>query len=150
MRPTRWLTLAAPLAATLSVLGAVVSVLARWPHQFGVHGDPRHMVTDFVSSGTALAPPLIILIVFAVAAGLVGRRDRWGTAACVVVLIVSLLMIIGALGEATANSTPAVPRAVQLLSGVWGTLVGTVLVALATASLQERRRARVPRSTRAA
>jgi hypothetical protein len=57
MRLTWWLSLAARVAAMLWVLGAVVSVLARWPHQFDGHGDRRHMVADFVSSGTALAPP---------------------------------------------------------------------------------------------
>ncbi|MGH3500412.1 MAG: hypothetical protein ACRDQA_05855 [Nocardioidaceae bacterium] len=148
MRLTWWLSIVARVVAALSVLAAVISVIARWPHQFGGHGDRRHMMADFLNSGTAMAPPLVILVVFLLAALLVARRDGWGTAACVGVLLVSVLMIVGAVGEATAPPTPDVPRAVQLFSGIWGAVAGALLIALAGASLRERRGTRVQRSTR--
>lgn len=118
MRATRSLLIAAPVIAGLSVVGALVSILARWPHQFAGHGDRQHMLADFASSGTALAPPLAFLILFSASSLLIRRRDRWGTIACVVLIALSALMVVGSLGEASAGRTADVPRAVQVFSGV--------------------------------
>jgi hypothetical protein len=97
------------------------------------------MVGDFVSSGTAIAPPLVVLILFAVATALVRRTDRWGAAASIVLVLLSVLMIVGSLGEATAPPTPDVPRAVQLFSGASGTAFGVLIAGLAIGALFERR-----------
>jgi len=142
MRAHRSLLIAAPVIAGLSVVGAVVSVMARWPHQFGGHGSRQHMLSDFLTSGTALAPPLAFLLLFAVASLLIRRRDVWGTVAQVVLLLISAFMIIGALGEAFAGATPDVPRVVQMFSGVWGTIAGVLLAVLCARSIGARRRVR--------
>lgn len=150
MRSTEWLSVAARIVAAVSVLTAAISIVARWPHQFGGRGDRNHMMADFANSGTALAPPLVILVVFVTASVLVGRLDRWGATACIVVLVVSIFMIVGAVGEGTAAATSDVPRAVQVFSGIWGAVAGTVLIALSAASLKERwgiRAARLSRET---
>lgn len=135
MRASRTLLTAAPAVAGLSVIGAVVSIWARWPHQFAGQGDRQRMLEDFVSSGTALAPPLPFLVLFVVASLVIRRRDRWATGACVVLILMALLMIVASLGEALAPPTPDVPRAVLLFSGVSGALAGGLLVALGVQSL---------------
>lgn len=135
MRASRTLLVAAPAVAGLSVVLAIVSIWARWPHQFAGQGDRQRMIEDFVSSGTALAPPLPFLVLFVLASLVIRRRDRWATVACVVLIVLSLLMIVASLGEALAPPTPDVPRAVLLFSGGWGAVVGGLLVLLCIQSL---------------
>jgi len=139
MRANRWLGLAAPVIFALMVAAAAVSLAARWPYQFGGHGNRAHMLADFLQSGTALAPPLFILIIFGVSAALVRRRDSWGTAGCVLLLVLSILMLAGSAGEALAQATPDVPRAVQIFSGAFGCAGALVLAPLAVAAIRERR-----------
>lgn len=142
MRATPSLLIAAPVIVGLSAVGSVVSILARWPHQFGGHGNRDHMLSDFLRSGTALAPPLVVLVLFAIASLLIRRLDLWGTVACVVVLAISVLMIVGSLGEAFAGTTRDVPRVVQVFSGVWGTVAGVLLAVLCIRSIRAGRRDR--------
>jgi hypothetical protein len=144
MRATRALCVAAPVVVVLVALGAVVSIVQGWPHQFGGQGDPAHVASEFLSSGTALAPPLLVLVILALVAACVRRGDRWGTIACWALVPLSALMIVGSLGEALASPTDDVPRAVQVLDGVWGCVAGVVLAVLAIASLRERRAAPLP------
>jgi hypothetical protein len=139
MRATRWLSLAAPVIFALTVAAAAVSLMARWPYQFGGHGSRAHMLSGFFQSGTALAPPLFILIIFGMSALLVRRRDAWGTVACVLLLALSVLMVAGSLGEGLAKATPDVPRTVQIFSGAFGCAAALVLAPLAVASIRERR-----------
>jgi hypothetical protein len=142
MRASRSLLIAAPVIAGLSVVGAVVSVLARWPHQFGGHGSRQHMFSDFLTSGTALAPPLVFLLLFIVASLLIRRRDGWSTGAQVVLLLISAFMVIGALGEGFAGATADVPRVVQMFSGLWGTVAGVLLAVLCARSILANHRVR--------
>lgn len=142
MRGTPSLIIVAPVIAGLSVVGAVLSIGARWPHQFGGHGDRDHMLADFASSGTALAPPLAFLVLLVVAALVIRRRGAWGTIARFVLVGLSALMIVASLGEAFAGPTPDVPRAVQVFSGVWGTVAGGLLMVLCIRSIITGRRVR--------
>jgi hypothetical protein len=142
MRSTRWLGRAVPAVFALTVAAAAVSLVARWPYQFGGHGSRDHMLSDFLQSGTALAPPLVVLIIFGLSALLVRRRDAWGSAGCALVALLAVLMAAGSLGEAFARATPDVPRAVQVCSGAFGCTAALVLATLAVASLRERRAAR--------
>lgn len=109
--------------ASRAVLGLilvelVVSILARWPHQFGGHGDPNRMTQQFVSSGTALAPPVFIMLGLLIVALLAGRQDRWGLVAAILMVVVGAVMVVGSLGEALAGTTPDVPQGVQIIGGV--------------------------------
>jgi hypothetical protein len=131
---------AAPAVFVLVVILAVVSLVAGWPHQFGGSGSRLHVLSDFASSGTATAPPLFILVIFGLVAFTVGRRDRWGTAALVILLVLAMLMVVGSLGEALAAATPDVPRSVQYGSGAFGVLAALVLFVLGAMALRERRR----------
>lgn len=131
---------AAPAVFIVVLILAVISLVARWPHQFGSSGSRQQVLSDFVTSGTATAPPLFILVIFGVVAFAVARRDRWGAAALVVLLALAVLMAVGSMGEALAATTPDVPRPVQYLSGAFGVLASLLLFVLGAAALWERGR----------
>jgi len=122
------------------IVAAVVSIAATWPHQFAGHGNPHTMLQDFVNSGTALAPPALPLVVLAVAAFAARRRDVWRSVAAAVLVLLGVLLVVGALGEALAARSPDVPAAAQLASGVLGSVTGVILATVAGMSLATRRR----------
>jgi hypothetical protein len=137
-RSTRVLSTVAPIVFGLIVVLAIMSIIGRWPHQFGGQGDPNHIIQELVTSGTATAPPLPVLVVFGLVAGGVGRRDRWGLTSRILLVPLALLMAVGAIGEAAATATPDVPRVVQFANGAFGLVAGVVLIVLAVASLTDR------------
>lgn len=137
-RSMRVLSTLAPIVFGVIVGLAILSIIGRWPHQFGGPGDPDHILPELVTSGTATAPPLPVLVVFGLVAWAVRRRDRWGLAARLLLVPLALLMMVGAIGEAAAPATPAVPRVVQLANGAFGLGAGAVLIVLAVASLADR------------
>jgi hypothetical protein len=137
-RSLRTLSTVAPIVFGLIVVLALLSIIGRWPHQFGGQGDPDHIIQELVTSGTATAPPLPVLIVFGVVAWAVRRGDRWGVAARMLLIPLTLLMAVGAIGEAAAPATPDVPRLVQLGNGVFGLVAAGLLVVLVVASLTHR------------
>jgi hypothetical protein len=67
-RSPRTLSTVAPIIFGLIVMLALLSIIGRWPHQFGGQGDPDHIIQELLTSGTATAPPLPILIAFGVVA----------------------------------------------------------------------------------
>lgn len=91
------------------------------------------MVQDFVSNGTAVAPPLTIIIAPPVIALLAGRQDRWGLVSAIVIIPVGVLMVIGSVGEALASATPDVPRTVQVALSTVDAVLSASLVVLAVA-----------------
>ncbi len=137
-RSPRTLSTVAPIIFGLIVVLALLSIIGRWPHQFGGQGDPDHIIQELLTSGTATAPPLPILIVFGVVAWAVRRADRWGVAARILLIPLAVLMAVGAIGEAAAPASPDVPRLVQLGNGVFGVVAAALLAVLAVASLTHR------------
>jgi len=134
--PRTALRVAVPAVVVVIAVEAIVSIAARWPYQWGGHGDPDKVLSEFVGhGGTALAPPLFLLVLLALVALGVQRRDRWGTVATVVLVPVSAILAVGAAGEATATPTADVSRAVLVAGGIFGTVVSLGLLALAVASL---------------
>lgn len=136
----RFLTACTVLVVAL-VLGAIVSIAAGWPAQFGGQGDPDAVASEFLTRGTALAPPPIPLVLFALCAFGVRRDDRLGTIATVGAVLLAGVFVIGSLGEAFASETPDVPRAALLASGVVGALLSLAVIATGIAHLRERRTA---------
>lgn len=126
------------LLLILMVVGAFISIAAGWPAQFGGKGDPDKVASEFLSRGTATAPPFVPLLLFAIFAALARRGDGWGTAGVVGTMLLSIVFIIGSLGEAFASSTPDVPRAALITSGVVGTLVSGAVLLTGGAFLRER------------
>lgn len=134
MRSARALRVAAPIVLVVVIVEAVVSLAQRWPHRFGGVGNPRHMMGDFVTAGTALAPPLIAIVLLAVlCVGLqAGPRLRlWST---VLMVPLSVVMVVGALGELLATNPP-VPAAVRWGAGVVAVGLSALLLVLAVVSL---------------
>ncbi len=119
---------------------AVVSIVARWPHQFGGSGDPHHMFQEFVTNGTALAPPLFIVAGLLVVAAFIGRQDRWGLVLTVFAVVLGGIMVIGSLGEALAAATPDVPRAVQIVGGLINVTASVLVFLLAAWDVPHRLR----------
>ena len=140
MKARRLLSVLAPALFTVVAILAAISLVARWPHQFGGAGSKAAIVPEFVSSGTATAPPLFVLVILGIAAFAARRSGPWGTLATVALLPLGALMVVGSLGEGLASPTPDVPRVIQYLSGGFGTIAGLLLFSVAAAALLERRR----------
>jgi hypothetical protein len=66
--PESVLKRAVPAVLAIIVVEAVVSIAAGWPHQFAGKGQPDHVLAEFVGSGTALAPPLVMVVLLALVA----------------------------------------------------------------------------------
>jgi hypothetical protein len=144
VRPaTRRLISVTFLALVVWTVGAVVSIVAGWPAQFGGPGDPNDVAAEFVTRGTVFAPPLFpIMILLVVFVSLVPSRSRWGTVGVVGLCLLAVLTSIGSFGEAFAPATPDVPRAVLVVSGVVGVLLSAALLLAGVTELIDRSRAR--------
>lgn len=125
-------------SSLIMIVGAIVSIVAGWPAQFGGKGDPVEVTSEFFSRGTALAPPFVPLILFAIFMAVARRTDRWGTAAIVGTVLLSIVFIVGSLGEAFAESTPHVPRVVLISSGIIGSFVSALVLVTGAATLREK------------
>lgn len=134
----RLLSVVAPIVFAWVCAEAAVSILAHWPYQFTGQGTPNQMLRDFVFSGTVLAPPLPLLLVFGATTVFVGREDRLGAIANAAMIAACAVMAVGSLGEVLAPTSPDVPRAVQLAGGVLGVVVFVALAAVALKALAER------------
>lgn len=131
-------TLAGVLLAWM-VIGTIVAIAAGWPAQFGGVGDAENVAAEALTRGTALSAPAPPMVVFAIALWLATRRRVAGTVGTVLLMLLSLAFVVGGLGEAFAPSTPDVPRAVLVLSGVVAFLLGGATV---LAGIQRLRRSR--------
>jgi hypothetical protein len=101
----------------LACVETVVAVIARWPAQFGGAGDPAKITTEWITKGTALSPPLFLLLAMALTVALVGfgRRGLVVRLGAVVAVLTGAFGVVGTLGELL---TPAadVPSAVRYAS----------------------------------
>ncbi len=128
---------AALATLALQIVLAVVSIALNWPSQFdGVGTDAGD---EFATRGTALAPPLVPIAVFAAGIALAARRDRWATFGIVLVCLMCTLFVVGSVGELRAEPTDDVPRAVLVASGVLGLLLYGGLLAYGMRQLVRRR-----------
>lgn len=98
----------------LASLETVIAVVERWPAQFGGAGDPSQIDTQWMSRGTALSPPLFILVGLALAVVLllVSRRPAAARVSGVMAAAVGLIGTVGSLGELLAPASADVPRLV--------------------------------------
>jgi hypothetical protein len=110
------------------VIGTIVAIAVGWPAQLGGPGDAENVAAEALSRGTALSPPAAPVVVYAIALWLATRRRVAGTVGTVLLMVLSLVFMAGGLGETFAPSTPDVPRAVLVLSGVVATLLGGAVI----------------------
>jgi hypothetical protein len=81
-------------------IGAAISIQQRMQYEFGGHGDPSRVASDFfVGSGTAVAPPFSVMVILAVLAALAALRGKWATIPVAVLCVLGLIGGIGFLGE---------------------------------------------------
>ncbi len=107
MRPAR-LVVSAVLLLAAGGIAAVVSVSEGLPAEWGrgfagglaVHGDPHDVLGGFLTwRGTALAPPLVLLIVLAALALLAASRGAWQRLGVVGLTAFGAAATVGYLGE---------------------------------------------------
>lgn len=128
---------AAAAVLALQIVLAAVSIALNWPSQFdGVGTDARE---EFSSRGTAVAPPLLPMAVFAAGIAFAARTDRWRPIGIVLVCLMCTLFVVGSVGELFAEPTEDVPRAVLVASGVLGALVYGALLVFGMLQLLRRR-----------
>jgi hypothetical protein len=143
MRPTtRRLVSVSALIFVVWVVGTVVSIVAGWPAQFGGPGNPNNVAGEFLSRGTVLSPPLFLMVALIVFILLVPNRRWWGMLGVVGLCLLAVVTLIGSLGEAFAPTTPDVPRAVLVASGVLGVVLGPALLLFGITELIGRARTR--------
>ena len=88
------------LILVVSILSALISIIAGWPAQFGGPGDPNNVAGEFLTRGTATAAPLFpILVLLVVFILLVPSRRWWGTLAAVGLCLLAVLIFIGRWGK---------------------------------------------------
>ncbi len=126
----------------LEIVATIVAIVLNLPAQFGDTGTDAG--SEFATRGTAISPPIAPLIILAGSLLLLRRRDRWATVGCVIIGLLGVLFTTGSIGEAAANGTPDVPKAVLLGSGIVGSVIGATLVFLAVAAVTARSRASKP------
>lgn len=112
-------------------------IAEQWPTQFGGKGDPSQITTQWISQGTALSPPLFLLVGVVVALGLLaaGERRAMVRAGAALASMIGVIGTIGALGELLADPTPDVPRLVQQ-AAVIGVIVSAAVVITGVALLR--------------
>ena len=90
----------AVLYMVLASIGAVVAILENRPAEAGGFSTGLPVLQDFLyGNGTAMSPPLYMLVALAIFANLAPRRDRWGLIGVSGLTIAGLLFGIGALVE---------------------------------------------------
>jgi hypothetical protein len=141
-QPTRRLVFIAVVIVFASLIGAVLAVIFEWPTQFDGSGRPDITTGEFISKGTATSIPIVPWLAVAGFALLLRSRRWWGTLAAVGLCLLAVVFFAGSLGEAFADETPYVPRAVLITSGAVGAVLATLLVLAGIAELADRFRTR--------
>ncbi len=131
----RALRIGVPVIVVVIAAEAVLSIVASWPYQFGGHGDPHQVLADFASHGTALAPPLFLLVPLVIVALGLQLSLGWRVAAAILLVPVAAIMTVGAAGEAFAAATPDVPRAVQIVGGGVDAILSLAMLITAVVAL---------------
>ena len=125
------------------ILEAIVSLIARWPYQFNGPGAPDSVWPDFINNGTALAPPLVLIVVLALLTLGVHLSAWVQSLSGILLAVLALVMIVGAAGELLSPTSPDVPRAIQLIGGATNASLAVALLATTVGWLVARRRAKV-------
>lgn len=100
--PLTWVQSATLVWLLVAAVCAVWSIHERLPYGFAGHGSPNRVASEFLTNGTALAPPLTVMLVALVAAVVAATRRRaLGSAGDLVLVFVAVISIVGIFGEPT-------------------------------------------------
>ena len=88
------------LYMVVASIGTIIAIVENRPAEFASFSTGLPVAQDFLyGNGTAMSPPLYMLIALGILTVLAPRRDRWGGVGAVGLVIFGLFTVIGALGE---------------------------------------------------
>lgn len=127
----------------LTAVETVIAVVAKWPAQFGGKGDPSKIASQWVTKGTALSPPLFLMVAMAIALVLlsVAGRLAWTRVGAGLAAVVGAIGTVGAAGELFAAHSADVPTGARD-AAILGVVVSAAVVGSAIASVWRPRAAR--------
>jgi hypothetical protein len=132
----RWLRLAGAAATAFLAGATALAVVLRWPGQFAGPGAGQHILLEALVRGTAVSPPVPVVLGLACAVWLGCRRHTGWIVGCAAVVLVSMVVVVNGLAVAMAPITHGVPRAALVLAGaVSAVLAGVTIVAAVQRSL---------------
>lgn len=111
----------------LAVVGTAIGIAARLPYQFGGIGEPSRVGEDFVTRGTAVSPPVVALVILAIAIVIAMQRGLVGRLGSALLAILAAVFFIPTLGEITGAG--AFSGATQVFVIVWA-LIGLAILVL--------------------
>lgn len=127
----------------LTAVETVIAVAAKWPAQLGGKGDPSKIASQWVTKGTALSPPLFLMVAMAIALVLlsVAGRLAWTRVGAGLAAVVGAIGTVGAAGELFAAHSADVPTGARD-AAILGVVVSAAVVGSAIASVWRPRAAR--------
>ena len=128
----RWFLVAAWSFAAYNVFGTIVSCLASLPASNGQHGNVHTVVSQAVrGNGTALSPPLFLVILWALFVVAATRTGWLGKAGAMLIwLSAAFYASAGQLGELTTTTSPLMGAkwTLVLILGALGIAIAAVVV----------------------
>ena len=94
------------VAAALSTIFAILNKL---PYEVDGTGNPETVAVDSISHGTAISPPLSVLVIFAVLTALALRPNWLGLVGLVGNLLLAVLFLVAGLAEPILRRTLQAP-----------------------------------------
>jgi len=137
----------------LGVMGVstVFAIINKLPYEVGGTGDPNTVAADFITRGTAISPPLFILLVLLLCAGLTLRRGWVGTVGVVGIILLGILALVAGLQEPIVWRTLQAPVFGVFEIGILvleslSLLLALAMIVFGVLTLIERNRTRGPAS----
>ena len=148
---TRRLVTSSVLYIAFALMGAVVAIVENRPAEAGLSSSLPVWQAFLYGNGTAMSAPLYWLIAQAILTALAPRRDRWGTAGVVGLIVVGLLFsVFGALEpialEVFSPNTFDLLKAIIVAGGI---VLAFLMMVFGALELMRRRRSKRPGLMRA-
>jgi len=133
------------------VVSTIVAIINKLPYEVGGTGDPNTVAADFITRGTAISPPLLILLVLLLCAGLTLRRDWIATVGVVGIILIGVLALVAGLQEPIVWRTLQAPAFGLFEIGILvleslSLLLALAMIVFGVLTLIERNRTRGPAS----
>ena len=126
----RPLTIVTVLLIVFAGLSTIFAIANKLPYEFGGTGDPNTVVADSITHGTAMSPPITVLILLVILAILTLRRGWLGIVGILGAMLLAILFLVAGLAE------PIIWRTLQVRTfGVFEFLILALSVAGFTLSL---------------
>jgi hypothetical protein len=132
----RWVRVTGTAAVALLTAATALGVVLRWPGQFADPFGGQHILVEALVRGTALSPPLPVVLGLAGSVWLASRRHAGYQVGCAAVVLLSMVVVVNGLAVAMVPITHGVPRTALVLAGATSAvLAGAAIVAAVQRSL---------------